>query len=1135
MAKIFNNTDKTLFPSENQALSGWEKTPAYDAGRITHISDRVNSGAALSKMGTSIPTPFARIFLFKTAFEMVNGSADGHDDQSSYGKLVSECLDFIEFIFLYGNSIQVKAWNINQGINNLRNSASVEHKNLGKSLDNFARDLGVKDIYLIYYNGKLMGATSPFTVVYTSPNWQRNNPAAGAHGRNGNKLFPDYSDQNVKATPLYKRDNDFQIMLTRFYVAFQNIQPLGKSAFFSYIYANLNHSQVAKNEYDTITQTPVYSAANFTNDYTCIKDGNTDIDIIGQGGANAIFLAAGPKLMVNEVNIVEDDYKIKATSNRNGRSNEPLVLSEDGITGAMYVNRLPLPSNISIDRNLQITLENRILPGGQNINYPYVTDADFFQDEIIKVPYEVNTDTFLTFGVTYNGESSYLLPLRKEIFDYFSPSDFGKVKNLALKIEEKDENTVEATLRIPVQCNTHPYIDLVHEYEKSDIVKLMDEPDSFSLAVFPSYKILGGNVPNCYSVLFDDELNGIATKYFALNDNSIDEVGVADKKNNKRLTNGSRYQEINQAFDICELNSNGGTALLLPNFKEVKPSTEGNNTVVGIDFGTTNTYICYSTSNGAQPHTLDITKKDIQVLTLNKIDLSDGNYGEKYINSMYAITNFNKALDREYVPLLLGEGACAKFPFRTVTCETSEFKSAQDPQLFAHINIGFNFFNEMFDLGNAEKYDTDIKWELEDKGAADPKPIRENRVKAFAKEAVWVIKSKIMLLPNPSTKFTVFITFPHTMTRPTRHAIEDIWKDAFDTVMGTDNVKVTPETESIAPYYSLISNGGTISENALNIDIGGGTTDMLFADVENTTFYYDSTKFAGDDLWGDGKAIIPHYNKDNGFVKDFESRLEHDMIVSDERKDGYYKYKQTVKRSSDLMSYIFQYDSEFKYTTFIRDSHDKFLPILCVHLAAEMYHVAQVLIQKKIAIPTTITFSGMGSSYIKMISDRNDDITDIVWKLLSSFMKSISGKDCTKPKDFEVQFQKNAKEVTAQGAMLYNHDSLEKIKDWKQEPVHVYGIKDAPEDIEYGKAKNFKDKVLAIYEKFLTDFFDNKKLMKYFKDEYDIKISNDLKEQLTRKDGDSFDSMAESAEDDDTINETMFFWPMKNPIYEATK
>ena len=281
MAKIFNNINKALYPAEHVLnLSGWEKTTAYDTARIPHITDTVGSGIALSKMGTSIPTPFARVFLFKTAFEMVNGSPDGADDNSAYGKLVSECLDFLEFIYGYGDAIDVKSWNVASNISALKNSASKGHQVLGKSLENFALNLGVKDIYLIYYNGVLIGGTSPFTLVYTSPNWQRVKNITNACGLAGNQLFPDYSQPNTVAMPLYKRDLGFRTMLTRYYVAFRTVPGMSATSFFKYIYRNQDmYDEEMKKYFADITGKAPYDVAMFRNDYACVKANMTEIDI----------------------------------------------------------------------------------------------------------------------------------------------------------------------------------------------------------------------------------------------------------------------------------------------------------------------------------------------------------------------------------------------------------------------------------------------------------------------------------------------------------------------------------------------------------------------------------------------------------------------------------------------------------------------------------------------------------------------------------------------------------------------------------------------------------------------------------------------------------------------------------------
>lgn len=1139
MAKIFNNINKSLYPAEsNLNLSGWEKTIAYDTNRVPHITDTVGSGIALSKMGTSIPTPFARVFLFKTAFEMVNGSADGADDNSAYGKLVSECLDFLEFIYLYGDAIELKTWNVNGNITALKGSGSKGHKILGKSLENFALNLGVKDIYLIYYNGVLIGGTSPFTLVYTSPNWQRVKNITNACGLAGNQLFPDYSQPNTVATPLYKRDLGFRTMLTRYYVAFCDVPGMSATSFFKYIYRNQNMYDVEMKKYFAdITGESPYDVAMFRNDYACVKANMTEIDILGIGGASTLFLATTAPEPAPDATISED-YKIAATVD-NGNVNRPLVLFEGGITGATYVAGKPLPNGVDIVRNPDEPLDSRILPGGQNIRYPYLTDTDFLQEKIIKVGYKVDTDNFMTFGIQTAGNGDYLLPLRKEIFEYFKPSDFvdDSVHGLSIKLEELDKETVNVHLTIPVQFKGRPYIELVHTYYKDDIVELKNYPNVFSVGVFPSYRILGNAVPNIYSVLVLDAKKQVTTRYYALKDGKVEVV--ADVVSKSRLTNGGRYDELKQTFDICEVETNGAKALLLPNFKEITPADGGGDTVVGIDFGTTNTYICFSTDGGGDPKSLEITRDDMQVLMLNKINLDKGNFGDDYRNSMYMMSPYITSLDREFVPLLLGDQSNVAYPFRTVTCETFDpqngFDKIANPQLFADINIGFNFLKELVDLPK-EKYNTNIKWDIEEGNTNEPLTVKQNRVRAFCYQNAWMIKNKLMLLQDPRTSFTVFITFPYTMKRTVRNEIAGYWEEAFDKIMGRGNVVIERVTESIAPYYSIISNDGNFTDNALNIDIGGGTTDMLFADVENKKFFYTSSKFAGDDIWGDGKHLVNNNQKDNGFVKDFETKLaSHSLLVSDDRSKGYEQYKSLVKKSADLMSYIFRYEDEFKYTGYIRQSKDKLMPVLCVHLGAILYHVAQVLTERHITIPSTIKFSGMGAKYIHIISDNESDVQDIVKMLLSAFMESLSGDKCKMPRNFKVSFQNNAKEVTAQGAMLLNHNSLQNIRDYDKEPLCVFGIdKEIGDELEYEDVPKYKNDVLKSYDKFLDAFVRDKKITRFFKEEFGIIFTDELVNKLENEASQSFDLMSRNT-NADYVSETMFFWPLKNGLYAASK
>lgn len=1141
MTKILNNLDKANYPVEqNRNLQGWDSVPVYDGNRIARISDTVGNGIALEKMGTSIPTPFARMYMFKTAFEMVNASAQGAEDNSAYGKLVSECLDFLEFIYNYGTDITVKAWNIRVEISALRNSGSDGHKKLGKVLERFAGDLSVQDIYLIYYKGTLIGGTSPFTLVYTSPNWQSIKNITNAHGLAGNALFPDYSNANVNATPLHNRDGEFQKMLTRFYVTFYNVGGWNNTAFLNYIYRNQQiYSEIARDEYLHITGADPYGIVQFAIDYDYLQIGLTDVDVLGKGGDDAVFIATKKNgVDANDGTLIADDYKIVSTVRRNNIVNDPLVLSDEGITSAIYVNGNPFPANTLLEKDSTVPLDQRLLPGGHHIPYPYLTEADFFQDKLVRVGYKIEDKNFKTLGFTCSSEYyDYLLPLRKEIFEYFSPDDFFALSNLKIEIKRENEDSVEVHLTIPVKCKSHPYIELVHIYNKEDIVKALVQPDVFSVAVFPSYKIMAGSVPNIYSVLISDDLHKTTACYFEITDKCINIIEAICSE--QRQSSASKYEEINQAFDLCEIEYNGAKALLIPNFKEVNVADDGGSTVVGIDFGTTNTYICYSTNKGGNPKSLEITKSDMQVLTLNKIDLSKGNYGDKYKESMSWSPSFNSALDREFAPILLGAESDVAYPFRTVTCETNKFAKSLNPQLFAHTNVGYNFLKEEIDLRDLN-YNTNIKWDIERNDETEALQIKQNRIKAYCEQTVWMIKNKLML-DRPNSKVSVFLTFPHTMQRKTKNVIEGYWRDAFDKYLGNGNATVQRVTESIAPYYYMVSEGGDFTYNALNIDVGGGTTDMLFADIKHEKFYYTSSMFAGDDIWGDGKALVENQNKDNGFVADFEGKLgKGAIIVSSQRLEGYKKYKQIVKKSSDLMSYIFRYDSEFKYCSHIARSTDKFVPLLCIHLGAILYHVAQVLKEKNIEIPSTITFSGMGSKYIHMISSNSEDIQDIVINMLSVFISSMSenNTEVKMPKKVKVKFQAEAKEATARGAMLVSHDSLKAISGYEENSLCVYGVQTTEETLIYRDVPQYKKKLIEEFDKFLALFESNNKMTNLLKKEFGITFSKTLLDTIHQETDQSFNLMANQMNIDmldDEVNETMFFWPLKNGLYAASK
>jgi hypothetical protein len=220
MSKIFR-----LHSGTTQNIEHWQQLPNYiDHNTIDTIQDP--SGLNAQTQITSIPSPFARIDLIKTAFTYVT-SKKNLDGITIYHRMISDCLDIAEIFFnieALQNKIEILEWNsgihLNGGVldidaesdlGKLINSSNPKHRLLGETLKmyliqdkkhfNFAN---LKHIYLLNYkNGpdpiNIIGGTSPTTMFFSSAN---------------DLSFVDISFANDKLfdlsfCPLHKRTNDF--------------------------------------------------------------------------------------------------------------------------------------------------------------------------------------------------------------------------------------------------------------------------------------------------------------------------------------------------------------------------------------------------------------------------------------------------------------------------------------------------------------------------------------------------------------------------------------------------------------------------------------------------------------------------------------------------------------------------------------------------------------------------------------------------------------------------------------------------------------------------------------------------------------------------------------------------------------
>ncbi|HMP22457.1 MAG TPA: hypothetical protein PKC39_15975, partial [Ferruginibacter sp.] len=238
MSKTFGYTKK--------GGKDWFISDSYSDKEIESIKDP--EGGSEISLPTAIPSPFARVDLVKTAFRNIAKSPDlkayskdgnvvaGKDDE----KLVSDSLDLAEILFNIDSlkdKIRIIVWDREAELSKLKNS-SDKHRRLAETLELYLEqdkeaynfDLA-KRLYLIEFNHKIIGCTSPATLFFPTANINDLNKVRESFSRDRKTFETPYAS-------LYERDEEFQKYL-HFLFAFNPPLQYRLKVFNEYLERNL--------------------------------------------------------------------------------------------------------------------------------------------------------------------------------------------------------------------------------------------------------------------------------------------------------------------------------------------------------------------------------------------------------------------------------------------------------------------------------------------------------------------------------------------------------------------------------------------------------------------------------------------------------------------------------------------------------------------------------------------------------------------------------------------------------------------------------------------------------------------------------------------------------------------------------
>lgn len=1139
MSKIFGYTKK--------GGQHWFSSDAYSDKEIESIKDP--EGGSEVTLPTAIPSPFARIDLVKTAFRNIVKSPElkaytkdgyviaGNNDEA----LVSTALDLAEMLFNIDNikdKVKIIVWDKDDEIAKLKDGSEM-HRRLAETLElyldqdkeSYNFDL-LNRLYLIEYNHKIIGCTSPATLFFATANDL-------SHAKI--KLTKNYETFGQEYTPLYERDSDFQKYL---YLLFKANPKLKQRLKVIDEYLEKNLKILDKKNHKLYEEINKLDIALFTSNYSELDTGSSGdvIEVIG--------VPLRKRKKEDIINSIQSsDFIIK--SNKYRGELKPLVLQNNLNKSFRYANdnwdnatKIPFIDN-------EIILEKRWLPGVR-IQYPYLTVSDFLEPYLIRLVYPVNKDKFFDGNLNVEiGDDSkgYLLPLKKLFFDYFNSDDLVSSFSDKPRIEmvQGAAGSVKITLRIPI-AKQGEYISFERIYYQSAENQL-SKPDEernkgvivehqFGVTLFPFIKTNIADVEPYYRIqLVDRDVTGVLKntnydlKFFSNSLQDTIEIRAKKIRSSKKPdaveTATSQYYVLNKEFDFIQIKniiSNGASGIIIPKWQ---PYQQGNELFsFAVDFGTTNTHVEYKIGNGT-PKPFDITPDDVQIATLFHPTKTTEDFGG---TGAIAI---RELIEHEFIPQYLGNSSEFKFPHRTVIAESHSLNIETETFSLADFNIPFIYERKP----EKDKIQSNLKWAKREKG-------NEKRVRAFFEKIIMLLRNKVLFNKGNLSQTQLVWFYPSSMKPARKSQLENTWNELFNQYFNPVNQAIGI-TESLAPFYYFKGTnklkGGSFKP-VVSIDIGGGTTDVVVF-KSNKPLLMTSFKFAANAIFGDGFSEYGAASS-NGLIGKYFPYYE--KLLSTNRLYDLSKVLSSIKeknKTEDLNAFFFSIENNpkikdkklFSYNSLL--SSDEDLKIIFIYFySAIIYHIAELMKQKQVELPKHIIFSGTGSKILNIIS------SDL--KILASLSKKIFENVYSQSFDSDglsIETEKEMpKEVTCKGGLMSNTEDLSiDVRNIKSTLTCLVNV----EKLTYDKLDDSTKAQIAKYVNGFNKFFFTLDSQYRFADYFNVseKSLGVFKEELNKHLRDYLEEgleynkkLDEISNDDKEIEETLFFYPLIGAINNLT-
>lgn len=1123
----------------------------YSADEIEMISDP--NGGLLSKPRTAIPSPFAQMDLVKNAFKRL-ASHPNLQGEAMDERLVSHALDVAQMFFNYNelsDKLTLVVWNREHELNTLK--ANLHHRILGETLEmfmeqdkeafNFER---LQRMFFLMNEGKVVGGTSPVTMWMGSPNAETG--------------FCNIAiEQNIIAfqswRALHKRQPLFVKYIYALFTAYPQLKHLCSElnaylvVCFSLLTPELQQEILEElgNPRSVDTEATERARTWLTAHFDILEDG---VEMLGI-----------PFYTVRKTDILQaiqnSDFVIKPSIAQTEPL--PLVLQNNlnTLEPMRYITTNWDNSTVISHADYAKEPEKRTLPATSH-QYPWLSTDDFLQPVLIKLDYTLDNECF------FNGnrkqashdvdEHDFLLPIKPLFFKYFKIEDLrgtimGKPKYEIIHSKMGGVESVRIILRIPVQ-KAGQYITLERTYmpeqnldlrydAKNDCGRFLTLP--FSMSIFPFVRTGQGDM---YRVQLVDRCLGMlanaALKLTFAKDgykNYIDADAVSRKRSRKAEKHiGSEYYAVNSDFDYIVLtlyDEHGGIVaegVVCPLWQQYIPGHE--QYTFAVDFGTTNTHIeCMVGDKMPLPIALDSNAKQRLIATL---------YNGRNVY-------YDALMKQEFLPKSIGTDY--SFPQRTVLSESERLDADSIDLILPLCDGNIPFIYEKESLGYANRIVANLKWNSE---AANGK-----RIRAYLTELAWLMRTKVLLENGDLAKTRLIWFYPLAMKVGNIRKIGETWSKIFAEVFATPvtATNLIPMPESIAPYYFYKSSSKFLgaASTVVNIDIGGGSSDIVvFGSNATQPTFLSSFRFAANVLFGDGFSDVPQGDT-NPMLRDYVEYFRKLFNADDDKYgelSGILEDITEKKKSEDINAFLFSIANNktvkgndvFSYN--LRLNEDAARKIIFIYFYVTLiYYVASTMKHRHLEKPRSVMFSGTGSKILNIIGSQRelDLLTQTVFQKVYEELYDTDG--------FSVIMEKNEpKQITCRGALMQVRDSKgctqieelnKRLDDFTSDLKYNYSMIAQEqlryEDLEKEEIRNAIVEEVKKYNNFFIDlcqeinvvdrFLVDYKSLEYFK----TLVNKNLEHHLIN--GWNFTNKNNSNKNgQELIEDTLFFYPIIGSI-----